>query len=217
MDNNANNYLLNVSFNHSSFSMSGANSNVSVQWYLRVRVAGLNGSWLDGANISVYDKDKVLKHVASTGADGWSTRLNVTEYVQNFTGEANKTYFNNYTINVSMYPFQTASVIVNMSDNKLVYVTLGYMYTSLSAWDQEADSESFPPPPLGYAADTKVYPGEKVMFWANYTNLTNGISVSPLLNLSLAANISFDFGSTSIYSVYAYDVDGDSTTEILTT
>jgi len=98
-----------------------------------------------------------------------------------------------------------------------MFFSLNNFKTNLTDWDQESDNEAFPPPPLGYSADSEVQIGEDTMFWANYTNLSTGYALIPEKILTIESNGSWGQNGIVSRSVFAIDADGDGYTEILTT
>ncbi|MFO8016916.1 MAG: right-handed parallel beta-helix repeat-containing protein [Candidatus Woesearchaeota archaeon] len=113
------NYLLNTSLNESNFGNSSSTNNVSVQWYLDLYVADNESVPVAGADIWLNDTlGNEYSHLTDRYAEA---RLNLTDYT--IKGDT-KTYYNNYTWNITKAGYISDVSMVNMSENRDINVTI---------------------------------------------------------------------------------------------
>ncbi len=79
---------LNTSFDNSSANFEDPDSNLTVRWFLDVKVEDGGGSGVDNADIWVNDSLGMNEWSGNTGTgnNGWVYLVQATEYVQNYTG-----------------------------------------------------------------------------------------------------------------------------------
>lgn len=118
-NNGRDNLLLNNSY--SSISTSAVH-NFSQAWFLDVRVNTTDGN-LQNANVSVFNNANSLQFSELTDSSGGISNKNLTQYYFNTTTYI---YYSNYTINTTSPSslYGNDSRTINMSTNKIVYITL---------------------------------------------------------------------------------------------
>ncbi|MFH1424082.1 MAG: VCBS repeat-containing protein, partial [archaeon] len=134
-----------------------------------------------------------------SGADWWLNKTSLANGNYTFRVWANDS-LNNSGVSVERW------VYINVTPDPLV----------LEIFDQEDDSEIYPPPPAGYAEHT-VTANLTTGFWANYTNNSIGIYPDPTSSLVQDDMESWDSGETYIYGLFSIDVDGDGAVELIST
>ncbi|MFH1408803.1 MAG: right-handed parallel beta-helix repeat-containing protein [Nanoarchaeota archaeon] len=112
--------LINTSFSSITFHPSG-NQTFEVQWYLDVYINDSAGNAVESASVEVYNNTNDSIYVLTTNASGRTYRRNVTEYVINSTATVYRT---NYTLNVTHNGYVNTTKSVNITDSKVLYVTL---------------------------------------------------------------------------------------------
>ncbi|MDP3027172.1 MAG: LamG-like jellyroll fold domain-containing protein, partial [Nanoarchaeota archaeon] len=101
----------------------GGNGTLNMKWYLDVNVTNSTGA-LQDANVTAWNKNNISQFSANTTATGFIPRQTLLEYTN--INNTLKTYFSNYTINVTKAGYQTYSnKSVNMSANRRLDVVLG--------------------------------------------------------------------------------------------
>ncbi|MBI2110361.1 right-handed parallel beta-helix repeat-containing protein [Candidatus Woesearchaeota archaeon] len=115
------NTLLNVTLiqNTTSFSTSG-DFIIDKQWYLDVFANYSNATNAVNANVTALQVNQSFSFSGLTGTNGFIVQRNLTEYRENST---TKTFFTNYTVNVSQTGFVTLQRPVNMTYNRIEYFT----------------------------------------------------------------------------------------------
>ncbi|MGB9708359.1 MAG: carboxypeptidase-like regulatory domain-containing protein, partial [Candidatus Pacearchaeota archaeon] len=99
-----------------------------VKWYVDVYVNDTQGNPVSSANINLMDSLYGVNSSTLTNISGWTSRMNVTEYFENFTG---KFFFTNYTVTASKTGYISAFKQVNLTtnavrdDNTFIFLTLG--------------------------------------------------------------------------------------------
>jgi parallel beta-helix repeat protein/surface protein len=96
----------------------GAGNELIRKWYYQAQANYSNGTVANEVNVTAYNNSDGIEFSTLTGADGYTTRQEVTEY-KNIGGT--RTYFNNYTINASLTGYVTDSNEINftITENKL--------------------------------------------------------------------------------------------------
>jgi hypothetical protein len=98
-----------------------ANGTLNYGWWLDANVTS-GGAALADATVNATDIFGTNK-TSTTNADGLA-RMALLEYTRNGTGGSETTYYSNYTINASKTDYLPNSTQVNMTANKVVYLTL---------------------------------------------------------------------------------------------
>ncbi len=119
-------YFLNCTYNDAAVYWNSYSS-VERVWYLRVNVTDPDGP-VSNATILVYDRFGSLVANETTDENGLSPFIPLTEYLGVYKSSTTmrKTYYSNYTIQVSAVEHFDNSGEVNMSGNKFTYITLEY-------------------------------------------------------------------------------------------
>ena len=201
------NSFLNVSFRLDNVTFIDCDSGdgdtcvLHVRWYAGVQVNYSNGSAVSGETVYAFNKTDALIDSGVTGGSGF-VRLNLSEVdIWDLSGGTtyggNRTYHNNYTINVSDGIYTAENDSVNMSMNRLIQLTL-----------------QLPPPACTYycfncsnCSDAMAAAvGETVCMADNITATGNCIAMK--------SNVTFDCsgfslkGPGSSYGIYNYVGDG---------
>jgi hypothetical protein len=79
-------WLLNTTFDKSKVGYSGASSNLTVSWYMHIKVIDTTFTPVPGATVWVNDTYGTNWFILSTDGGGWARWNVVTEYVQNTSG-----------------------------------------------------------------------------------------------------------------------------------
>jgi hypothetical protein len=101
-DNAYNNIFRNVNFSISKAFVNTGNNNLTVQWYLYVNVTGSQGLPISGASVSALDYFSGLSFIDTTNSSGFTSKQNVTEYLQNSSGIVS---YSNYTLNSASFGY----------------------------------------------------------------------------------------------------------------
>ncbi len=129
--------LINCTFNHSETKWYSTNlhSVLNVLWYLETWVYDpTSDSYVAGATVRVYDKDKTLQATKTTNQDGW-TKFALKEYTQNATTTQS---FIPYYVNSTYLAYSSSTKTVYLDENKNVTLELSVpclLYTSPSPRD----------------------------------------------------------------------------------
>lgn len=115
--NKGNHVCLNVSY----FNESVADGNLTRGWYLNVKVNNTLGDNIYQANVSGGDVFGSLDFSELTDSNGQIPRQQLGEYLNN---NGTKTYYNNYTVNVTKSGYTDASQSANITGNTNLFVTL---------------------------------------------------------------------------------------------
>lgn len=116
-----NNVLRLINISYSNFiEMGTIDAQVYRDWYFQTQISN-NVTYLQNANVSIYNSTNSLIYSELTDANGQITRQDLSEYL-NTTG----TYFNNYTINVTKAGYTPSSQSYNLTieQNILHEITL---------------------------------------------------------------------------------------------
>ena len=115
--------FINVSFNKSSVNIIDEDFELDVGYYLDVNVTdagvGVDGALVNGTQVNTTEVFSEL-----TNSTGWIVRQNITEYTQNWTGEENKTYWTNYSLNVTADTLDQFDLSFNFTDNLQIDVEM---------------------------------------------------------------------------------------------
>ncbi|MBT4135340.1 DUF87 domain-containing protein, partial [archaeon] len=117
--------LLNVSFNKSDVLIEDSDFELQVEYYLDVHVNSSSGLDIEGANVTIKNNTADVIWSELSNASGWlPTRLNLTEYTQNWTGESNKTYHTNYTFTTFATDYYVGSDSLNLTSSTIYDIEL---------------------------------------------------------------------------------------------
>ncbi len=115
------NTVVNVTFNKSRVFWGDSLSNLTVGWYLGVRVVDEYGSPVSGALVNASDVNGSLLFSLSTDASGFVATQNVTEYFQNSSGVLNYTP---HVVSASKNP--SNNTLTQLTESKNLVLVLNY-------------------------------------------------------------------------------------------
>jgi len=126
------NYFVNVSYNKTSISSSGATGQFYNQYRLDVTIQDQDSNPINGALVWGNDTDSVVNtqnptsnFSDTTNSTGQINTQILTEFVANNTNQyGNYVYFTNYTINASLAGYSDDSAIVNLTESKNITLVL---------------------------------------------------------------------------------------------
>ncbi|MCK5063426.1 MAG: hypothetical protein KAR23_05860, partial [Candidatus Aenigmarchaeota archaeon] len=129
------NYVINSTSDTIGFDGSSVTDKLYIQWYLDVYVNASIGGSVEYANVTAWQSNNTQAFTILTNTQGNIPRQILTEYMQNSTAKY-YTDYNNYTVNATKNSI-TATEEVNITGNKLIYLTLTGIHTcgTLSAAD----------------------------------------------------------------------------------
>ncbi len=113
----------NVSFDKSNIGITDPDIDFTVQYYLDVNVTNSSGV-IENALVNGTQRNTTLVFSNLTDANGFVAKQIVTEYVQNYTGEENKTYWTNYSVNVTEAGHDQFDDYFNFTGNHMLNITL---------------------------------------------------------------------------------------------
>jgi parallel beta-helix repeat protein len=117
--------LINTTFNKSDVSINDDDFRLYNKYYLDINVSdSSNESAISGALVNASYSNGTLMFSLSTNASGLTLRQNVTEYIQNWTGEENKTYLTNYSLNTTKTGYSPDNRAFNLTTNAQIDVPL---------------------------------------------------------------------------------------------
>ncbi|UCD07695.1 MAG: right-handed parallel beta-helix repeat-containing protein, partial [Candidatus Aenigmatarchaeota archaeon] len=111
----------NVTFTDKAWGGS-ATAVLNVHWYLDVYVNETDGSIIEGADVEGNDTNGDQWFSEQTQASGKIPQQALLEYWED---DSTSTYYTNYTVNASKSGYSENSTEVNLTTNKVVYLTLG--------------------------------------------------------------------------------------------
>jgi parallel beta-helix repeat protein len=103
-----------------------ANGILNMMWHLNAYANYSNGADAQNVNVTSWDINNDLKFSELTGASGTIVQKILTEYIQNGTGGATKTYYSNYTFNATKSGYTEQSQSWNMTTNRNLVFTLNF-------------------------------------------------------------------------------------------
>jgi len=116
---------INVTFNKSNVAITDPDIYLEVMWYLDIHVNDTAGLNINNANVTISNNTGYLIWSEQTNSSGdMPTRLNLTEYTQNYTGEENKTYQTNYSIFTSVTNYLDKNESLNVTVSTYYNVVL---------------------------------------------------------------------------------------------
>ena len=105
-----NNTFINCSYD--SESINGGGNELIRKWYYQTYVNYTDGTAVTGANITAYNATGQLQFTTQTNSSGYIPRQEVTEYINR---GGTRSYYNNYTINITLFGHETESNIFNFT------------------------------------------------------------------------------------------------------
>lgn len=139
------------SFNENDTYTSGANNtftnvtyvdeygNLTRKWYLNVKINSTNGSNLNQANVSGFNKTNHYQFSELTDSNGEIIKKELIEYINN---AGVKFYYTNYTVNVTKNGYDSSSQFVNLTTNKNVIFTLSSANDSFKYFIKDANGNA---------------------------------------------------------------------------
>ncbi|NOQ56230.1 MAG: hypothetical protein GQ477_05505, partial [Nanohaloarchaea archaeon] len=118
----ADNYIINATFNSSRFSIIDTSS-LKIQWYLDVYVNDSLGNLIENANVTAWQNNGTQAFTDLTDVSGNIERQTLTEYMQDATAKYYIDYVN-YTVNATKFEYSNAADELNLTENRQIYLTL---------------------------------------------------------------------------------------------
>lgn len=138
-------YFLNCTYNDGALYWNSYSS-VERSWWLRVNITDPDGP-VANATVLIYDRFGSLVANETTDENGLTPPIPLTEYLGVYKSSTTmtKTYYSNYTIQVSAPEHFDNSGEVNMSTNRVTYITLEYWpdIKILADYPQEGEYHAF--------------------------------------------------------------------------
>jgi parallel beta-helix repeat protein len=118
-------YLLNSTYDETAIYIRDAFSTVERLWYGTANVSNTNGQ-VNNSRVLVYNNESTLIANETTAETGLTVPIPMREYigVRQSNDVLNKTYYNNYTFQVTEADHFAGSGEANMSSSKMIYITL---------------------------------------------------------------------------------------------
>ncbi|HPX74506.1 MAG TPA: right-handed parallel beta-helix repeat-containing protein, partial [Candidatus Pacearchaeota archaeon] len=113
-----NNTFINCSYDINKETVNGEENELIRKWYYQAYTNYSNGTAVAGANVTAYNSSGDIQFTTLTNPSGLIDRQEVTEYVNR---GGTRSYYNNYTINATLFGHETESNIFNFTttQNKL--------------------------------------------------------------------------------------------------
>ncbi len=174
--------LLNTSFNKSAvvFNESDSDSNLTVEWFVGVRVVNTIGDVVAGAEVNITDVNGTSLLNETANSTGWIPRQIITEYFQTNASVSNYTphYFN-----ASKTGYNSSSVVFPITADSLVTVVLQQLGGAVA--------------PYAVAILTPANDSWTNQQYLNVTGICNS-STTPLVNVTLNYNDSSTVNASDV-------------------
>jgi hypothetical protein len=141
--------LTNSFFDHESVDISvptaGPKADLTVKWYLDVKVVNLSNSPIDGANVSIYYWNKSgskysLLSTHTTSSNGYIPQQTITEYTQ--TNNSNILSYNPYVITARKEYSTNSTGAITLNSSQTVILQLNYVSTTSTTTTTTSTSTS---------------------------------------------------------------------------
>ena len=126
-------FAVNTTFNDNQVTFEDTLSNLSVGWYLNVRVVHGDNSPISGVNVKVEDNNTVEIISDYTKGDGWVKWIKCIEYIedqttiQTFTPHNISATYKDETLNATANMTENREVILNLTEIELIIKSLGIL------------------------------------------------------------------------------------------
>ncbi|MBU1103391.1 MAG: hypothetical protein KJ600_02435, partial [Nanoarchaeota archaeon] len=185
-------FLVNASYDKSKTNIQDTSS-ITRKWYYRTNVTNSSGSAIENANVSIYNVSGNMQFSSLTDSDGLATTYEIIDYI-NLAGT--RTYYSNYTINVSASGCEDSSQSYNVTanENNLLHsIVLDALSSSAPNWtlNQTSIVTTYSPTTLSLFNVTWTDDGsiDTVYFESNYSggpvNYTMSNATSDVYNYSV--------------------------------
>jgi len=186
---------LNTSFNKSKVTYGDQLSNLTVKWYMHVKVVSSWGKPVVGANVTVVNETHDVVADRTTGLDGRAKWLVCTEYVQNKTGKVFHTPHNVTATKYGTLGYAVPEPFMNTS--KEVVIVLVIVLPDYVPWNASPSQQ-------------KVSVGTTVLISSQVKNVGNGNatigSTSAMFNQSTPLS---PFGTHTVPPLNASEISND--------
>lgn len=203
LGNNSNPNLINCAFDkENEINFTDEKSNLTVKWYLHINITDQEGNPIEGADISVKNKEGKFENF-TTNENGTISWVECIEYVQNKTAKlfytphtVNASYEGNFSVK-SIFMNQSKGINITLEDDippKITNVEISKItYNSATiTWHTDEPSLSF----IKYTDDK---------FWANWNETEHILELKTshtftITNLKYETTYYFILNSTDLYN-----------------